>query len=276
MKQMKTKLENQGSSCRAGSAFPATLSKSCWSVNVVELCNEAGPAQSSRPQPEFPLSFQCCSAKMRACFQTKLCCLLDQGEPHQWKTLWARWIKFLVLATLRVSYEEVIPVSCFYTFPCWGVQGVLSSPSHPVTALILLSWTPVDMSSFRIPWPWEPSLWLHSHPDESRLLLFRFLCQALLSTNSKYLQVVVTAGMGVLSSCIFVLPHAKPLLGMTMVWSTKYLYLECFLLWGVGKMLSTSRSHQDQTGISSTCFHFQAFLISLGAKQLVDLVLAEC
>lgn len=120
----------------------------------------ATPAQCIRPQPELPLSSQCCSAKMRASFQTKLCFFLDQGEPHQWKTLWARWNKFLVLATLRLSYEEVIPVSCFYTFPCSGVQGALFSPSHPVTALIPLSRTPGDMSSFRNPWtPWPP-LWL--------------------------------------------------------------------------------------------------------------------
>lgn len=104
----------------------------------------ATSAQSIRPQPGFPLSSQCCSAKMRACFQAKLCCLLNQGEPHQWKTLWARWNKFLVLATLRLSYEKAIPVSCFYTFPCSGVQGVPFSPRHPVTGLILLPRTSVD------------------------------------------------------------------------------------------------------------------------------------
>lgn len=171
MNQMKTKLANQSGSCCAGSAFPATLSNSCCSVNVAELCSEAAgtwrdvafdgnTSSVHQTTAEFPLRSQCCSAKMRACFHTKLWCLLDQGEPHQWKTLWARWNKFLVLATLRLSYKEVIPVSCFYTFPCSGVQGVPFCPSHPVTALILLSRTPVDMNNFRIPWTWWSSVWL--------------------------------------------------------------------------------------------------------------------
>lgn len=39
--------------------------------------------------------------------------------------------------------------------------------------------------------------------------------------------------------------------------------------------VTTSRSHQAWTGISPPGFHFQTFLISLGATKLVDLVLAE-
>ena len=39
--------------------------------------------------------------------------------------------------------------------------------------------------------------------------------------------------------------------------------------------VTTSRSHRARTGVSPPGFHFQTFLISLGAKKLADLFLAE-
>lgn len=152
----------------------------------------ATSAQSIRPQPELRAP----SAALQR-WGHVFPALLTQPGWTSMKTLWVRWNKFLVLATLRLSYEEVIPVSCFYTFPCSGMQGISFSPSHPVIALILLSRTPVDISSFRIPWTQWPWVWLHSCSNESSLLLFRFLCQALWSGNSKYLQVVATTRIDV-------------------------------------------------------------------------------
>lgn len=115
---------------------------------------------------------------------------------------------------------------------------------------------------------------LYLYSNESRLLLSRHLYQALLSAKSKYAS--CSCGDGCTEQLYFCSASRKTSFRQANGVESKVFGSGAFTPRRCREnFVASSRSHQAQTGTSPPGFHFQTFLISLGAKTLVNLVLAE-